>query len=110
MTTTDSLNGPRDGVTFDGARDAGRLNRQAHAVFRVMADGRWHTLHDLSVAAGAPEASCSARLRDLRKPRFGRHRVERDYLGDGLWQYRLLLPVPGPGQQSVQPPLLGEGV
>lgn len=85
------LDGPRGGVTFDPDRDGARLNRQMRDVFRVVADEAWHTLPGLSRATGHPEASISARLRDLRKPRFGGHVVERTYLGEGLWAYRLHL-------------------
>jgi len=39
----------------------------------------------------APEASVSARLRDLRKAKFGGYRVERQRVreGRGLYHYRL---------------------
>jgi len=81
--------GPRGGDTYDPDRDGNRLNRQARAVWGVMADGRWHTLQGIAITIGEPEASISARLRDFRKPRFGSHIVERRYLADGLWEYRL---------------------
>lgn len=85
------LEGPRGGETFDPARDESRLNRQARDVFRIVADEEWHTLAELAERTGHPEASVSARLRDLRKVRFGAHIVERMYLGDGLHAYRCLL-------------------
>lgn len=85
------LDGPRGGVTFDAERDEDRLNRQQRAVFAAMADGTWHTLDELARATGHPEASVSARLRDLRKPRHGGHTVEKTHLGHGLWAYRLVL-------------------
>jgi len=56
----------------------------------VMADGQWHTLREISAASGAPEASVSAQLRHLRRPKFGSHTVERQHLGHGLYQYRVL--------------------
>jgi hypothetical protein len=85
--------GDRDGATYVAPFDRDRLNRQARAVFDAMADGLWHTLSELSYATGAPEASVSARLRDLRKPRFGALEVERRRDGDaaGTWLYRLNL-------------------
>jgi len=79
-----------DGVTFDPERDEERLNRQMRAVARFMSDGRVHTLFEIEEATGFPQASVSARLRDLRKPRFGKRTVERHYLGQGLWGYRLV--------------------
>jgi hypothetical protein len=33
--------------------------------------------------------SVSARVRDLRKDKFGSHRVDRRYAGNGVWEYRL---------------------
>ena len=84
------LDGPRDGTTFDPTRDMARLNKQARDVATVMIDGRWRSLRELSDATGHPEASVSARLRDLRKTRFGAHVVERQNMGGGLWNYRLM--------------------
>lgn len=81
--------GDRDGQTFDRKRDGARLNKQVQDVFNFMSDGRWHTLHDISNKTGHPEASVSARLRDLRKPKFGSFTVERRALSKGLWQYRM---------------------
>jgi len=78
-----------DGTTFEPERDAVRLTRQWWDVWRVMSDGEWRTLRELAAATGHPEPSVSARLRDFRKARFGGHDVERDYLADGLWRYRL---------------------
>lgn len=80
-----------DGETYDPDRDRERLSRQLYAVLDVMKDGKWRTLPDLASATQSPEASVSARLRDLRKPRFGSHIVERQYLRKGLFQYRLIL-------------------
>jgi hypothetical protein len=54
-----------------------------------MLDHQWHTLADLATT-GDPEASVSARLRDLRKPKFGGFHIERRYVSAGLWAYRLL--------------------
>lgn len=83
-----------DGVTYDPALDKGRLMSQLKRVFDVMADGSWHTLPEIAAAAGGSEPSVSARLRDLRKPKFGsygierRRRVELDARA-GLHEYRL---------------------
>lgn len=78
-----------DGATFDAQRDGERLNGQLERVARLMADGRWRTLRELAAAVGGSEAGVSARLRDLRKARWGSKRVERRYLADGVWQYRV---------------------
>lgn len=84
-----------DGATYDPERDGERLGREMTAVARLMLDGEWRTLayisETLEMTTGIryPEASISARLRDLRKPRFGSHTVERRYCGAGLWEYRV---------------------
>ena len=80
-----------DGATYDHARDGKRLGAQMEAVFDVMKNGNVRTLPQLAEITGYPESSISARLRDLRKPKFGGHRVDREYLGRGLWSYRLVL-------------------
>ena len=78
-----------DGATFDPDRDGERLTKQLVAVRQAMSDHDWHTLYALSIITGAPEASISARIRDLRKAKHGSNTVERRYMGDGLWEYRL---------------------
>ena len=79
----------RDGITYLHSRDARRLAGQQARVVAFMRDGGWHTLAEIAEATGDPEASVSARLRDLRKPRFGSYVIEREYVERGLWRYRL---------------------
>lgn len=86
----DILHGPRDGETFNSALDEVRLNRQASAVWSLMADGKWRSLSEISLLTGHPEASVSARLRDFRKSRFGRHEVQRKRDEFGFFNYRLV--------------------
>jgi hypothetical protein len=78
-----------DGSTLVHHRDNSRLARQLERVRTIMSDGQWRTLEDLSVLTSDPEASVSARLRDLRKPRFGGLTVERKYVRRGLFVYRV---------------------
>lgn len=80
-----------DGATFEPSRDARRLAGQHSRVMALMRDGRWRTLKAIAAATHDPEASISARLRDLRKDRFGGHGVERRYIERGLFEYRLIL-------------------
>jgi hypothetical protein len=80
-----------DGITYDHARDSSRLGDQMAAVFDLMKDGQWRTLQMISVAVMAPESSVSARLRDLRKPRFGGYQVERKYVFKGCFAYQLIV-------------------
>jgi len=79
-----------DGATFDPDRDESRLKRQFRAVWKFMLDGNWHTLAEIETETGFPQASISARLRDFRKDKFGGHVVQKQYLMDGLWMYRLI--------------------
>ena len=81
------------GDTFDPTLDEARLRKQLAAVWRVMWDCQWRTLHQISMEiGGAPEASVSARLRDFRKTKFGGHTVQRRRVpnGNGLHVYRVL--------------------
>lgn len=79
------------GDTFNEQEDGARLRRQLKAVWAVMYDGQWHTLHELSQLVDAPEASVSARLRDFRKSKFGGYFVERERIphANGLHRYRI---------------------
>lgn len=81
----------RDGQTYDHDRDGARLHKQHNRVFACMRDGAWRTLRQIAEATRDPEASISARLRDLRKERFGAHGVERRHVRDGLFEYRLIV-------------------
>lgn len=79
-----------DGATYERERDHIRLAKQGFAVWSILLDREWHTLRELARATGYPEASISARIRDLRKPKFGGHTVEHECLGAGTWRYRLI--------------------
>lgn len=91
-----SINGPRDGDTFDSGEDESRLNIQMNRTWAVMSDYQWHPSPELEQLVGDSWASVSARVRDLRKPKFGGHRVESRRVpgGNGLWEYRLATPPP----------------
>jgi len=81
-----------DGATYDAELDRGRLNRQTRRVLELMLDGHWRTLAEIAASTGDPEASVSARLRDLRKEKFGAYTVKRRRRGDaarGTFEYRI---------------------
>lgn len=88
-----------DGATYDPALDHERLSKQLGRVFVVMADGEWRSLEAIqrrirqliSLTCRDSQAGISARLRDLRKRRFGAYPVEsrRNPNNSGLWEYRL---------------------
>ena len=82
---------PCDGETYDHQRDGKRLHSQRNRLLALMRDGEWRSLHAISTATGDPEASVSARLRDLRKVKFGGHNVERRYVAMGQWEYRVIV-------------------
>jgi hypothetical protein len=77
-----------DGATLQ-AEDEPRLSGQRDRVYRALFDGRWHTLSEIHAAAGGKETAVSARIRDLRKKRYGQHTIDIRCLGGGLWEYRL---------------------
>ena len=94
----DILEGDRDGTTYIPERDYDRLNAQHLRVYDAMKDKQWRTLKQIHWITGDPEASVSARLRDFRKKRFGKHFVQRRHIEGGLWEYRLFwdprVPIP----------------
>lgn len=87
---------PPPDAPFDGAgyvpADHDRLRGQILRVWTALQGGRWMTLAEIEAETGDPQASISAQLRHLRKPRFGSHRIEKRRRGDddaGTWEYRL---------------------
>jgi hypothetical protein len=78
-----------NGPSYDAARDNARLGAQIIRVFEAMKDGQWRSLQEIAAITGDPESSISAQLRHLRKQRFGGHKVEREYRGNGLHVYQL---------------------
>jgi len=77
-----------DGRTYSPDRDYARLTGQLLAVFELMKDGKFRTLSDISGQIAGSEASLSARLRDLRKDKYGAHDVKRERIEGGLFKYR----------------------
>ena len=83
---------------FDGPEltreDEGRLGKCLAGVLGIMADGQWRTFAEIQsrlegMEILASEAGVSARLRDLRKPKFGGFVVEKRRRSAGVWEYRL---------------------
>jgi hypothetical protein len=79
------------GADFVAERDGVRLVGQILRVFDTMKAGGWWTTAGVAASTGDPETSVSAQMRNLRKPEFGGHTVERKYVGTGLYRYRLLV-------------------
>lgn len=89
------------GPAYDREIDEPRLTDQREMIRRLMLDGVWRTLFEISAVLEQPEASVSAQLRHLRKAQFGSYRVEKRRRAEaGLWEYRVLPPVPS-GQMNL---------
>ena len=65
----------------------------------MLASGGWWTLEEVWHETGIPETSVSARLRDLRKPKFGAFTVQKHLRRWGgakrLWEYHVVSPTSG---------------
>lgn len=75
-----------------------RLGAQLQSVIRCMSDMRWRTLRQISDETGAPEASVSARLREIEAKGYGRKQTLRE--PGGLWQYKIV-PIEPSGQHRL---------
>ena len=90
--TLPDFDGPDYEPEFDRERLRGQMGRVYLALQTAASRGLWFTLGELRERTGDPEASISAQLRHLRKPRFGSHTIEkrrRGHAEDGLWEYRM---------------------
>lgn len=82
-----------NGSDYEPEFDNERLTGQLKRVYEAMINGQWRTLGEIEAITGDPQASISAQLRHLRKPRFGSHIVNKRPRGDrhnGLFEYQLL--------------------
>ncbi len=73
--------------------DEQRIEAQLRRIFELMKDGEPRTLAEIREALGLPpDAAVSARLRDFRKKKCGKHKVElfgRPLIGKGVFAYKL---------------------
>ena len=83
------------GSTFKSERDQKRLSKQLKTVHDVMQDGRKRTLRQLADDAGCPEASASARFRDLVRLSYP---MMKENLGSGTWTYWMVVSTRGEQQ------------
>jgi len=82
------------GETYTPTLDGPRLHTLLARVLGLMADKQWRTLAEIKAQVGGSEAGISARLRDLRKPRFGAFDVNRRRRGAvkaGLHEYQVIV-------------------
>jgi DNA-binding Lrp family transcriptional regulator len=82
-------------LRFDGPdlepEDIERLGKQMGAVLKLMRDGQWRTLAEISAIVKCSEPSASARLRDFRKTRFGGYTVNRRRTAvAGMFEYQVV--------------------
>ena len=70
-----------------------RLIPQRERVLAYMLDGQWHTLYEVAQSLDYPDASVSARFRDLRKDQYGGYTVDKRLKEgcEGTWEYRVYL-------------------
>lgn len=88
--------------------DATQLGAIRDLMLEVADRGKWLTLDEIAGITEFGEASVSAQLRHLRKPRHGRFRVEKRRRSNGetesgrdtgLWEYQVLRPRDGARQR-----------
>ena len=88
-----------DGETYDPEYDRKRLGRQLQAVFDLMQDGAWRTLEEIQgilerSGIRAMTTNLSARMRDFRKPEYGKHesnKRRRRPACAGIYEYQLVI-------------------
>ena len=90
------------GETYSPVVDGVRLKGQLGDVFSLMKDREWRTLHEISNLTGHPEASISARLRDIRKENGFKNytMAARRKENGGTWEYRVTRQLP-PGDRQI---------
>ena len=86
----------QDGWTFNPSKDHKRLTTAMDRVMHLMQDGRERQLDYIARMCNCTEAGASARLRDIRKPKFqaiyGNWNLIARRIDKGLWGYRLAKP------------------
>jgi hypothetical protein len=86
---------PRNRINSNGV-PRGRSQREVlrDVLLGAAECGTWLTLHDLSHLTHYPEASISAQIRHLRKPKYGAFKIAKQFRGrsdegGGVFEYRL---------------------
>jgi hypothetical protein len=69
---------------------------QLDRVLNLMQDGQWRSPAEISQATGDGEHSITSRIRDLRLPAYGSHRIEsrKRNVTRQIWEYRLVTAAP----------------
>ena len=82
------------GSNYNPALDKARLTGQIRRIFNAMEDTRWRTLSEIEAITNDGQSSISAQLRNLRKPEFGMHTINKRRRGNrkqGLFEYQLIV-------------------
>ncbi len=78
---------------LDGERLGKQLERVRYGMLVVGEQGKWLTLGEIAGHTGYPEASISARLRDLRRMGYVVDKRRRGEAKRGIWEYRCTKPI-----------------
>ena len=79
-----------DGETYDEELDGERMTTQLELVREIMSDQGWHRILEVANRVDCSESGAAARIRDLRKEKFGAWNIVRRRVahGNGLHEYR----------------------
>lgn len=80
-----------EGEDYSPERDYSRFKRQQDIIFDYMQDGEWRTVQDICDKFDFQPVTVTARLRGFRAEKNGGHTVEKRYIENGLWEYRVLV-------------------
>ena len=80
---------PFDGATYVRNRDFSRLTTQLEKVKAILLDYEPHRIDEIEQLVGCRSAGVTARVRDLRKEKFGGFRIDSwaDPHDPSLWWY-----------------------
>lgn len=79
-----------DGSSYEPGEDFERLTSQLEKVRDLMLDGHWRSPQEIvGILHCGSDSAITARLRDLRKKRFGGFEVECMRVNKGLFRYRV---------------------
>jgi hypothetical protein len=68
-----------------------KMNSKMLAVLQFMLDGQWRSLRQISEGTAYPSLTgLSACIRSLRKPEYGSHMIEKRFVTESLYEYRLI--------------------
>lgn len=89
-TVRDVTNVVFDGDDYVHQRDSKRLKTQLEQIESYIEGKGYLTLQEIADATGFAQTSVSAQLRNLRKERFGSRKIDRKYISNGLYSYKLM--------------------